>query len=168
VNPLFPTTNSKLSNKLQPACGLDRCCYRASMASPRPSESKKSPVSLLNSSFPMLQPLPARFKHAYEELFEERGFALNKVGLYVSPVPMPERVRDEGKRKYATRDRARLSLRQQVSASCHNYFRGLLIPSTAEPQLEMNDADLPPLERASRLAQQKAALPSETSSLSFG
>jgi uncharacterized protein VirK/YbjX len=109
-----------------------------------------------------------RFKHAYEELFEERGFALNKVGLYVSPVPMPERVRDEGKRKYATRDRARLSLRLQVSASCHNYFRGLLIPSTAEPHLEMNDADLPPLERASRLAQQKAALPSETSSLSFG
>ena len=110
----------------------------------------------------------SRFKHAYEEMFEESGFATNEAGLYVSPVPIPERVRDEGKRKYGTRDRARRALRQQVSASCHDYLRGLLIPSTLQPQLEMNDAVLPLPERASHLAQQKAALPSETSSLSFG
>jgi uncharacterized protein VirK/YbjX len=110
----------------------------------------------------------SRFKHAYEELFEERGFELNEAGLYVIPVPMPDRVRDEGKRKYSTRDRARRTLRLQISASCHDYLRGLLIPSTLQPQLKMNDAVLPPPERASRLGQQKAALPSETSSLSFG
>ncbi len=110
----------------------------------------------------------SRFKHAYEELSEERGFALNEAGLYVSPVPMPERVRDEGKRKYTTRDRARRKLRRQVSASCHDYLRGLLIPSTLQPQMEIDDAVLPPPERASRLGHQEADLPSETSSLSFG
>jgi uncharacterized protein VirK/YbjX len=107
-----------------------------------------------------------RFKHAYEELFDERGFTLNKTGLYVSPVPMPERVRDEGKRKYATRDRARRALRLQFSVSCHDYLRGLLIASTLQPKMEMNDAVLRSPEWASRLAQQKTT--AEASTLSFG
>ena len=109
----------------------------------------------------------SRFKHAYEEMFVENGFETNEARLYVSPVPIPEKARDEGKRKYATRDRARRMLRLRVSTSCRDYLRGLLMPSTLHPQLEMNDAALPPSE-ASRIAQQSAALPSKSSSLSFG
>jgi uncharacterized protein VirK/YbjX len=111
----------------------------------------------------------SRFKHAYEDLFLERGFALNEAGFYVSPVPMPERTIGEGKRNYAERYRDRRTLlRQRISVSCHNNLRDLLRPSTMQPQIEIPDSVLPRLEHASLLAQREAALPSKTSSLSFG
>jgi uncharacterized protein VirK/YbjX len=114
-------------------------------------------------------PYAGRFKHAYEDLFLERGFVPSERGLYVSPVPVPERTLGEGKRNYDERYRDRRTLlRKQVSASCHNNLRCLLRPSTVQPPVEIPDAIPPRLEHASRPAQQEAALPGKTSSLSFG
>jgi hypothetical protein len=110
----------------------------------------------------------SRFKHAYEDLLNERDFVLNELSLYVSPVPMWERASDECKAHHPTRAKARHALRQKLSASCREFLGDLLTPSTPKSAGESSQEILPHPERPARLPQEEAVLANDTSSPSFG
>jgi uncharacterized protein VirK/YbjX len=89
------------------------------------------------SSVLQLSYVPAfaeRFRHAYEDLFEERGFLQNEMGLYSSPVPMKERAAGNGKGNMGDRERARHWFRQQVSSACTDHMRQIVAPELASPR----------------------------------
>ena len=107
-----------------------------------------------------------KFRHAYEELLEERSFTKNDYGLYATPIPMKERMPGTGSGNMGDRERARHWFRQQVCASCRDYLSRILVSSS--PQANFADAPLPTAEQSTRVRAEETNLQSETSSLSFG
>lgn len=69
------------------------------------------------------------FRHAYEELLLERGFTQNEAGFFLTDIPMKERSNAEIRGNHRSRAKAKRLLRQRISASCRDYFVGVLQPA---------------------------------------
>jgi uncharacterized protein VirK/YbjX len=109
-----------------------------------------------------------RFRHAYEDLFDERGFVQNEAGLYASPVPMKERAPGTGKGNMGDRERVRHWFRQQVCAACRDYLHHTLLPVSLRAGADMTKTAPAPPDPSTCVHAEKTELPRETSSLSFG